>query len=222
MEEVPMTERGVIFGADDVRRIQDGTKSMFRRAITPQPVPRYRSRQACAIAESITQGVIDGQKAYDNLPDMVLTDPRHGGLIKQSFAPGDRIYVRETWYETADDWVVYRADGEMREVRHGQFTGKHDAAIITSPCQWPWRSPATMPKWAARIWLVVTAVRAEPLQNISIDDLIAEGFPATHSVDADASQAYEWFADTWDANAKSGSTWDDNPWVWVTTAEKEA
>jgi hypothetical protein len=202
-----MTERGIIFGADDVRAIEAGTKTMFRRAMRPQPEIRD----------------IGGRFVYG-----MLSSGSEEFMCKQPWnfcyrcpRPGDRIYVRETWAGRMDIDGNAEPERARHYVRH-RAGSQFDPADEMNWHEWGrgWRSPATMPRWAARIWLVVTAVRAEPLQNISIDDLIAEGWPATHSVDEDASQAYEWFADKWDATAKPGQKWDDNPWVWVTTFGK--
>ena len=74
---------------------------------------------------------------------------------------GDRMYVRETYFgnhylhpnEPADEREIhYRAEG------YEDFEGE---PII-------WRPSLHMPKWAARIWLEVTSVRIERLQDIRL------------------------------------------------------
>lgn len=86
-----------------------------------------------------------------------------------------------------------------------------------------------MPKWAARIWLEITAIRVERLQEISEEDAIAEGiFKSPHTgmwawsehierngitrqVCATAKGAY---SHLWDEINGDGA-WKKNPWVWV-------
>ena len=92
-----------------------------------------------------------------------------------------------------------------------------------------------MPKEAARIFLRVTDVRAERLQNISVEDCMAEGLdcdneirnpnPETHESirNWNFSYAQHLYKTLWDSlNAKRGYGWDVNPWVWVYEFERVA
>ena len=91
---------------------------------------------------------------------------------------------------------VYRADNDP------QFEG----------CRW--KPSIHMPKWAARIWLEVTGVRVERVQDISEEDAIAEGIP--RGAVQYCGHAIRLFRDLWDSiNAKRGYPWEVNPWVWV-------
>ena len=86
-----------------------------------------------------------------------------------------------------------------------------------------------MPKWAARIWLEITGVRVERLQDISEKDAIAEGIERTEDFfgcpcwrdysepeGLDASVCPDdpigSFQTLWES---IGGDWDANPWVWV-------
>ena len=138
----------------------------------------------------------------------------HLTLVSPRYARGETVCIGEALRQSASGVTVYDADGEP-VWRDGQTVG------------WPWkvkRLPSIyMPAWAAREWARIAEVWPERLQNISIDDIVAEGaWNPAHSVDEDCSQAYEAFSDLWDSinGDKPGFAWDDDPWVWVYTLER--
>ncbi len=157
---------------------------------------------------------------------------------------GDVLWVRETWQEydnhAPDDYpyICYRADGEWRQ---------HDRRSVSSPLvgyaapqlgPGRWRPAIHMPKWAARLWLRITDVRVERLQDISDDDARAEGFPlpgpqktrqrVTHPdgrketsvVDAHFFDARHNFCAVWEYLNGKRAPWASNPWVYVYTFER--
>jgi hypothetical protein len=74
-----------------------------------------------------------------------------------------------------------------------------------------WRPGIHMPRWACRLVLEITNVRAERLQDISVWDCEAEG--CGHVMPKSAQEVYR---ELWDSlNAKRGFGWETNPWVWV-------
>lgn len=85
----------------------------------------------------------------------------------------------------------------------------------------PWRPSIHMPREAARIWLKVTDVRVERLQEITPEQIIKEG---TTGFDAEhlevLGEHYDIpFATLWDSTIKKSDLdlygWAANPWVWV-------
>ena len=78
-----------------------------------------------------------------------------------------------------------------------------------------WKSPLFMPRWASRIPLEITELRAERLQEISEEDAEAEGVEGA-TTDGGQTIVYKpTFADLWDSlNAERGYGWGFNPWVW--------
>ena len=92
-----------------------------------------------------------------------------------------------------------------------------------------WRSPAQMPRWAARLLLEVTAVRLERLQQISDADAQAEGARRTGegvcavcevpcwTVDGEwhGPTATDAFGCAWSERFAKTFPWESNPWVWV-------
>lgn len=134
---------------------------------------------------------------------------------------GDHLYVQEG-YRIEREAICslageYRADGAqfMREVTEPEYN-KWSARLH------PYRATPGrfMYKSLARIWVGVTDRRFEQAQEISPDDLLAEGCPAM-GVDEDCSEAYEWWQETWDAlNAKRGHPWEADPRVVVYEFER--
>ena len=142
--------------------------------------------------------------------------------------PGDRIYVRETWqgpllsnkewedhyfsdeealprrFETPA-YCQYAADGGPPP----EFTTMDDETVAR------WKPSIHMPKWAARIWLEITGVRVERLQQITEADCIAEGAPGGHGSIPNypySATPLEQFRHIWES---TGGDWAANPWVWV-------
>ncbi len=125
-------------------------------------------------------------------------------------SPGGTLWVREAFWECNDnnnDRHHYVADGP---------------APTTERRHYRKRPSIFMPRTLSRINLLVTDVRVERVQEITPEDIVAEGaWRAEHSVDEDCSQAYEAWQDLWDSiNAKRGFGWDTNPWVWVVDFER--
>ena len=75
-----------------------------------------------------------------------------------------------------------------------------------------------MPKWAARIWLEITGIKVERVQDMYEQDAEAEGAVKMHLDDLGQtwSTYVRGFQSLWDSiNAKRGFGWDKNPWCWV-------
>ena len=84
-----------------------------------------------------------------------------------------------------------------------------------------WRPSIFMPREAARIFLRVTDVRAERLQDITEADAECEGVIARHDTACTGTSARISFAELWDSiNNKRGYGWDKNPWIWVISFER--
>lgn len=143
--------------------------------------------------------------------------------------PGDVLWVRETFREVNH----YGFDYEFYEYKAG---GTSAHCFIPDMDQLlhddKWKPSIHMPKEAARIFLEVTDVRIEKLQNISEKDAIAEGVhkhsdygstgyvhygkPDESFTDIDAVWSFETL---WESINGSGS-WNKNPWVWVIEFKK--
>ena len=188
----------MLFSGPQVRAILDGCKTQTRRIINPQPR---------VVLAQYGDGSIETNQIF-----------RHGDQrLRCQVHPGDRIYVRETWGILDDKYRrCYFVDSQYPQGRsRQQLVGNR------------WRPSIHMPKAAARIWLEVTDVRPERLQDISEKDAIAEGIDmgsefASLCIDLETapysndlvrnSAAITVFKKLWKSTCGS---WDVNPWVWV-------
>jgi hypothetical protein len=188
-----MKECPIIFSGPMVRAILAGQKTQTRRVVK--------------VRGGSDPVVVDGKVWKPARVD-------YSGYIQCPYGfPGDRLWVREAWcepfYLTHDidcEQVGYRADNP--ESINGQVI--------------KWKPSIFMPRWASRITLSVVSVRVERLQDITIDDVIAEGVfadfdpPDGHGFRSEARNLYE---KLWESINGPGS-WDANPWVWVIEFER--
>lgn len=188
-----MAIKPILFNTEMVRANLDGRKSCTRRI--------------CKDANEYT------------VPDMDFFDPEKRTYAVHNYAdkehkiklsiaertcpicPGDILYVRESYSELSFGYV-YKADGENID---------HLGNVIK------WHPSIHMPKEAARIWLKVTDVRVERLQDMTDDDAEAEGC-------FDYTSTALGFPDVWDSTIKKSDLdrygWDASPWVWVIEFER--
>lgn len=204
-----MTSKSIIFGAQSVRAILNGSKSVTRRALTIQPV----------VPDDSDDGVV--QTMYSISPSVFhpplwavswVKDRRGGGayagdwpspLISCPFSVGMVLWVRESWgvvgSESASDGrVVYRASVEGADVVPDR-----------------WRSPIFMPRSASRVSVVVTRVDCQRLHEMTPRDATLEGVVDKPELGSNPLDVYRGI---WDAlNESRGFGWMLNPWVWVVT-----
>lgn len=219
--------KSIVFNTEMVRAILDGRKTTTRRVVL----------QNKDIQEFKTTRYPNGWwlkgRVYVNWNSLIC-DLRREKSCK--YWTGDTLYVREMWQYmgcVSDDsriagQIVYRAD----------WKGNEPLA---------WRPSIHMPKEAARLFLRVTNVRVERLQDIDANGCIAEGIPYEEVVPAisslpdnpffdmdkivgDMQQREEEkliaqsFGNLWNNNIKpkdiNSYGWDANPWVQVISFER--
>jgi hypothetical protein len=148
--------------------------------------------------------------------------------------PGDRLWVRETWYDDMHgelaDTRERQADGRAEGI---EYRASHNCAAWEAGCpcnpdgdgkRSEWRPSIYMPRWASRITLEVTEVRVQRLNEISEEDAKAEGVtfdwvpakvvgvpaaikkPLTHR---------HAFAALWDEINGKKAPWASNSWCWA-------
>jgi len=172
-----------------VRAILDNRNTQTRRVIKPQPPDDW---EPC------------------------ISDEKY----KPKYQVGDILWVQETWqFERLDlereHTIVFRDGEEITFIFNDEERREKWFKYIFKS---GWQSPYFMPKEAARIFLKVTDIRVERLQDISESDAIKEGVKMTQDERLDFSYK-EGFSFLWDfINAKRERgiyVWERNPWVFV-------
>lgn len=209
----------------EVRALLVGRKTAALRAMKPQPESAYR--------------VFDHHE--DTRTFEFLRGKRLGGILcehitnyKAPYWPGDILYVRETWTVWNGNYE-YKADVDDG---YGPFCSSCTLDICAGDCNsaLKWHPSIHMPREAARIFLRVTDVRPQRLQDITEAQAKANGCGTFEEKIAGAPlEAFDLAAkaalkEIWDAALKPKDRgiygWAANPWVWAIgferTSEKEA
>ena len=184
-----MGTKPILFNTEMVRAILEGKKTVTRRAVK---FPRGWNPK-------FTGYIPDGAVLYgsNNIP-----------AAKSPYKTGDILWVRETW-SISDGSYLYRAwPGEGMEPENQDWAMREMGL--------KWRPSIHMPREAVRIFLRVTGVCVERLQEITYDEAIREG--------ADRGRALNNFEWIWNHTIKpadlSAYGWEANPWVWVFDFER--
>ncbi|HDR8930544.1 hypothetical protein [Burkholderia vietnamiensis] len=226
-----MKEHPILFSGSMVRAILEGRKTQTRRIVKPtgaHHIFQFRGREEARGTDEPT-----GEWAWCRA-ERVISEHIRCPYGK----PGDRLWVREAFRLTSDfdgdsptrvgercldagyraPWapVRYEVDGAERDWRWVGTPPGHEVTAGRA------RASMHMPRWASRITLEITGVRAERLQSISESDARAEGVTIEdHHMRGYCAGAFRppsirAFHDLWDSlNAARGHGWDANPWVWV-------
>lgn len=208
-----MAIKPILFNTEMVRAILDGRKTCTRRI--------------CKDANEYTVLDMDFYNAdrrtyaVHNFVDKEHTEQLSTAERTCPICTGDILYVRETWKEAPKGYYYY------------EDWQKDDIADVTK-----WKPSIHMPKEAARIWLKVTDVRVERLQEITYNGALREGSQGIRC-DHVALGVHGctdcmntgWieppqveFMQIWNNTIKKSDIdrygWDANPWVWVIEFER--
>jgi hypothetical protein len=221
-----MNEKPILFSAPMVRAILEGRKTQTRRAMNPQPSDEFHPHVG-----RYHRTMIDGRsgEAYPSEEQYFGVSDEREDYVCKFGEPSDRLWVKETFRaEELDidsfagtagtDGIRFAADGKFQAIENTEAAAeKWCAAYANGKWQDHWRPSIFMPRWASRITLEIVSVRVERLQDISIEDAIAEGYPA--DAEANGVSPMEWYCAVWSA-INGLESWEKNPWVWVIEFKK--
>ena len=217
-----MAVKPILFNTEMVRAILDGRKTCTRR-IVKGFIP---DDAVWGYTVFTPQGYISCRGTFP-----VGYGER---FFKLPYQKGDILYVRETWTR----FECWNCEGDEKgncvKEPHISVLEKQGGCYLyraTSEISGDarWHPSIHMPKEAARIWLKVTDVRVERLQDITEDGAKAEGANWKNGQNVGWEEkmkrtATERFAEIWDSTIKKSDIdrygWNANPWVWVIEFER--
>ena len=208
----------ILFNTEMVRAILDGRKSCTRRIC--------KDGNEYTVPDMNFYNADRRTYAVHNYADKKHTDKLSTAERSCPICPGDILYVRETWKKAPNGYYYY------------EDWQKDDSADVTK-----WKPSIHMPKEAARIWLKVTDVRVERLQEMKPVDVIKEGaYPdcwdclntygesgsqCCYGTEEQCSQCDEVMMEwekLWNSTIKKTDLdsygWEANQWVWVIEFER--
>lgn len=183
----------ILLNGEEIKTVLEQGRIVIPKLIKPQPVCSYPRDCGCTIWN---------HGKTDDACDRTCLGLDTG---KELYQPGDILYSRETW-DYLEGWKLrdpgidgkyfYRADGDFR------------------PIGWRgnWQPSVHMPKEATRLWLQVSDIKVEKLQDITTGDCEKAGVLCRRIGDVSD------FMKTWDSALKKSDRekygWDANPWIW--------
>lgn len=194
-----MRERPILFNTEMVQAILDGRKTCTRRVVKGY-IPKDAEFGYTAFTP---KGAISCRGIFET------NYPGYGEkFFKLPYHRGDILYVRETWCSAYDgEKFFYLAD---------KLTNREERLLLNYD-DVKWHPSIHMPKGAARIWLKVTDVRIERLQDITETQAQAEG--CNSGLLTGPCTARGQFENLWNSTIKKPDAdkygWSANPWVWV-------
>jgi hypothetical protein len=180
--------KGIIFSGDSVRAILEGRKTQTRRVF--EQLSKHPDQWE-VVCPGNKGDFIGWSKDRPGLAEFTKEAYPNGEGMKPRYSVGEVVYVKEPYY----------LFGNTISYRHTH----------PGPEWHKWSSPLFMPASAARLFIQITAVLVERLQDISESDAISEG-ARVHPLAPTHIEAYR---EKWDDINRKTHPWESNPWVWV-------
>ncbi|MDB2161224.1 hypothetical protein PMX22_15615 [Clostridium butyricum] len=201
----------ILFNTEMVQAILSGQKTTTRRIvkgnINDLDLIGTGSSRCNDTFDTTLFGKLDKEKVWNS-------DVKE--RVKAPYMPGDILYVRETW-GISNPLGDFARNNRTAEYVYKAGYSKGERIPIAREQEknlGVWKPSIHMPKVAARIFLKVTSVRVERLQDITEEGIRAEGiteeFPPI---------ARDNFQELWDSTTKE-YRWRLNPYVWVISFER--
>lgn len=217
----------ILFSTEMVRAKLDGRKKMTRRTkglevINANPEEyrlTYKHKNICRFfsGEENNPNPVEKYWIFEHISDGEEIEVKCPyGVVRDIKEKSDILWVRESFAASPfdDNVFVYKADAYEH---------------INTPNKHKWKPSIHMPKDACRIFLRVTDVRIERLQDISEQDAVDEGI----KMDDEPTICYKnymsdkwWYSNPIDSfrslwvSINGQKSWVDNPFVWVVSFER--
>lgn len=204
-EQLLQTAKPILFNTEMVRAIFDGKKTQTRRVVGDVGIAQY----------------FDIWTYHKKKRQAVFMGFEKPIYINYKYDISDILYIKETWAVNPEfsDEIIYKADDtdDDWKINYENFN---------------WKPSLFIPKEYARLFLKVTNVRVERLQDISNEDCLKEGvkrnvdgagknwYSSSLDIEAEYDNPIYPFRLIWNKTAKDGYKWEDNPYVFVYEFEK--
>ncbi|HGK4590764.1 TPA: hypothetical protein ACJ2UD_004389 [Yersinia enterocolitica] len=202
-----MNEKPILFNAEMVNAILSGRKTQTRRIMKVQPAecnhthwPEYPNPEWKLYDRGWNCAVCGN--------GVSLTERDVTGIICPLGKPGDRLWVREAFAAglCTESTLAYRATHKTEDLEEGW------GETIK------WTPSIHMPRWASRINLLITGVRVERLQAITLGDICKEIGCGLYDF-RPATYGFQVWEKLW-KSIYGEENWEANPWVWVINFER--
>ncbi len=207
-----------------VRALLQGTKTQTRRVIKPQPDFLYESPWNEPVCNTKDCKYEIGSLLWVRETFVIESTYEYHGDHK---SPKDGRPIKEVKDDFDGYYCLiphYRATEPEPNIvpSHSESRDEWDDSTVWSPSIY-------MPRWASRLTLRLTNVRAERVQDIKPDEAIAEGvngaiccrfLESSPTANNLREAEIHGFSGFWNSiNEKRGYGWETNPWVWCLTFE---
>jgi len=224
----------ILFNTEMVQAILEGRKTVTRRVVKHgKGTPEYYNRDKFyGVVDHLNNDYKNWYAGFYNDND-IFCGANGEKLIdaiyfKAPYKVNDVLYVRETWHKYT------KRVGEGEQCHLQEFYGYKASIANSEDANEKWKPSIHMPKAAARIFLRVTNVRVERLQDITKEDMVKEGLidfcekcSALFSkcdVCMNEGGLESDFMELWDSTIKRDQLkhygWESNPYVWVIEFEQ--
>lgn len=226
-----MAIKPILFNTEMVRAILDGRKSCTRRIC--------KDANECTVPDMDYYDTDKRTYAVHNYADGKHTDKLSIAERTCPICPGDILYVRETIWQKVRCYLDVNGETQGVFCHEYRYVATDKEPETGWNFSWVKRPSIHMPKEAARIWLKVTDVRVERLQEITEEQACMEGtdpwdeacyenngwHPTLSDPDSGGDpNMIDGFHKLWNSTIKKSDIdrygWDANPWVWVIEFER--
>ena len=202
--------KSIIFNTEMVKAVLDGRQTQVRESFSKKQLKYFDYAQKLG--------------EISNLDNFHKNDFSYI-LQFSKYKVDDTLYVRETFKTfsniTMDNevGVIYKADNKEVIL---SCNGDYECEYVFND---KWKPSIHMPKRYARVFLKVTNVRIERVQDISLTNMLEEGINHLKNysmgrVVKPYTQIKREFINLWNSTIKDGYKWEDNPYVFVYEFEK--
>lgn len=221
-------EKPMLMTRENYFKCDDGRKTQTRRVTTPQP----KLVKDEVYGDNWQFPVQGGHACWTDGTTPQLCGKEYM-LRKCPHPVGSKIWIKEPFRVTGINvckipmrgiTVVYSHDNKKCDI---VLTEEEHKKLLKWKKPFQGKSGMFMFKSLARLWLEVTAVKVERLQDISEEDIVAEGivkpnYEGLDSYDSDLvrlSVKQSWI-DLWDSINGKKYPWKSNPWAWAYTFKR--